>query len=224
MKSKIIYFIAIFICFSMFATLVSLPVSVAADTSMYHATGMQMYKFGIKANIVTRKVYLANNDTACAAFVAYVSKENDTWAQTGYYQGITPYHDHFYSSPRYYYEYMLYGNYHFHDLGSAYVGQTHQYGVYIITQTSAQYGSMIMYRDNLILANIYGFPKEESYYVAGEGESHNFYNTMNYEFLNVSYATQGLYWYPFYNTKFTADFPPYMNVEYSDTHWMAVRR
>ncbi len=222
-KKAIVCFVLILILL----TIVS-SASIAKGDTRYNMVGSQLSKYGAKSSIVTKNVYISNW-TSCAAFTAYVLDDN-VWAQVGFYQGLNP-HGQYYNDTRYYYEFRCYENYVFKDLGHAPTNQSHEYGVYLSTYSPLPYGDMIFYRDNNILMDYYGYPKESSYFVAAEAESHDSNNGMDYHFYNVQYATEGLYWYPFSNTKFGCylnGYPcyncPYEFINKEDTSWTVIHK
>jgi len=225
---KIVVFILISVLL-MSVSAVSFASSARGNDTRYNMVGLQQYKYGAKTHITTTYGYVHDQGSACIAFATNLINKS-TWAQTGIFQGLYPYGV-YHSSPTYYYEFELFGDYEFKSLGPAPVGQTHEYGVYLSTYSSSSYGDMIMYRDNTILLDYYGFPKEYSDFVAAEAECHGGQNSINYHFSNVEYATQGLHWYPFVNTKFgyyINSLPsydcPYEIIDKTDTSWTVINR
>jgi hypothetical protein len=212
-KVLIILFLALILITLLFSTN-----SVFGTAGHYYVVGsMPTYQFGARGYEITNSVRL-NGQSGCASFVGLHQGNND-WVATGFYQGHNP-DGNFYSSPRYYYDRVLWGNYFFQDLGSAPTGQNHEYSVYLMTQyPDPTPGTMVAFRDSTTLLQESGYPKINGY-VAGESESHDNLNQMNYYFWNMRYATQGLYWYNFSNTSFYKD-SPYYYTKISDTEWWA---
>jgi len=183
----------------------------------YYVTGAMPTQFGARGYEVTNSVTL-NGQSVCASFVAESAGNN--WFAAGFYQGYDGNGINFYPNPRYYYDRVLLGNYFFQDLGSAPTGQSHEYGVYLMTQyPDPTPGTMVAFRDSTTLVQESGYSKISGE-VHGQSESHDNLNQMNYHFWSMKYATQGLYWYNFSNTSFSKN-SPYYYTKISDTEWWA---
>jgi len=194
----------------------SFPNNVFGTAGFYYVTGAMPTQFGARGYEVTNSVTL-NGQSVCASFVAKHAGNN--WFATGFYQGLNP-NGNFYSGPRYYYDRVLLGNYFFQDLGSAPTGESHEYGVFLMTQyPDPTPGTMVAFRDSTTLVQESGYAKLSGE-VHGQSESHDSLNQMNYHFWSMKYATQSLYWYNFSNTLFSKN-SPYYYTKISDTEWWA---
>jgi hypothetical protein len=176
----------------------------------YHQRGVS---YGVRGSSTVNSNFIYDL-SGVACFLAVVQPNGD-WLQIGVFQGHTP-GGAFYEDPQYYCDWLERGSYGFLRLGAAPVGTNHQYHVY----STVQLGEGIWYalRDGTVYNRRYLMLYDHGE-ASGQCESHDTRNSLEFHHWGLSYANWGLRFYPFDNTYFYQDWPPYSVEIVSETEY-----
>lgn len=198
-------------------TCLAFPSVYAGTSGRYYVAGANNYgnasDYGVIATQQTVSVSISSG-SAVYSFASLIQADNHDFMASGFMQG-TDINGQYHSTPCYYVDRVLNGVYQIWILGSATVGQNHQYSVF--TDSTGQ--TIDASIDGVIKHYESGY-RAEGKQANGETEAHNTADVMNHHLWGMEYRPVENRYYNFANDLMHEDSPFYYTTV-SDTEWYA---